>query len=126
MTSTRRRRRIGNPARPPKAAYRPTVWHRDHRYALAGIIGATALTLLAGFLGPSAVSLTLGPRDSYLPPWYLPAGILEPNEWFVSALIWAAIIVGAVGSVGGDAGPRRRLEAQGQAALRAGHRAQPG
>ena len=36
-----------------------------------GIVGATALTLLAGFLGPSAVTLTLGPRDSYLPPWYL-------------------------------------------------------
>ena len=97
MTSTRHRRRVGNPARPPKATYRPTVWHRDHRYALVGIIGATALTLAAGFLGPSAVSLTLGPRDSYLPPWYVPASFPDPNEWFVSALIWAAIIVGAVG-----------------------------
>ncbi len=72
-------------------------WHRDHRFGLAGIIGATALTLLAGFLGPSAVTLTLGPRASYLPSWYLPAGIVEPNEWFVSALIWAAILVGALG-----------------------------
>jgi hypothetical protein len=94
---TTSKRRSGNPAKPPKAVYRPTVWHRNHRYALLGIVGATALTLLAGFLGPSAVTLTLGPRDSFLPPWYLPSGIVQPNEWFVSALIWSAIIVGAVG-----------------------------
>ena len=94
MTS---KRRSGNPAKPAKAVYRPTVWHRNHRYAMLGIVGATALTLLAGFLGPSAVTLTLGPRDSFLPPWYLPSGIVEPNEWFVSTLIWAAIIVGAIG-----------------------------
>ena len=91
------KRRSGNPAKPAKAVYRPTVWHRNHRYALTGIVGATVLTLLAGFLGPSAVTLTLGPRESLLPPWYLPSGIVKPNEWFVSGLIWAAIIVGAVG-----------------------------
>jgi alpha-1,6-mannosyltransferase len=53
--------------------------------------------LLAGFLGPSAVTLTLGPRRSYMPPWYLPAGVVNPNEWFVSILIWVAILLGAVG-----------------------------
>jgi alpha-1,6-mannosyltransferase len=94
---TASKRRSGNPARPAKAVYRPTVWHRNHRYALIGIVGATGLTLLAGFLGPSAVALTLGPRESLLPPWYLPAGMVKPNEWFVSGLIWAAIIVGAIG-----------------------------
>jgi alpha-1,6-mannosyltransferase len=41
--------------------------------------------------------LTLGPRHSYLPPWYLPAGLVKPNEWFVSILIWAAILLGALG-----------------------------
>ena len=91
------RHRAGNPAKPPTTVYRPHQWHRDHRYALAGIVGATALTVLAGWLGPSAVALTLGPRRSYLPPWYLPAGILQPNEWIVSIMIWAAIIVGAAG-----------------------------
>jgi alpha-1,6-mannosyltransferase len=91
------RHRAGNPAKPPTTVYRPHQWHRDHRYALAGIVGATALTVLAGWLGPSAVALTLGPRRSYLPPWYLPAGIVQPNEWIVSIMIWAAIIVGAVG-----------------------------
>jgi alpha-1,6-mannosyltransferase len=97
MSSTKARRRSGNPAKPPKQVYRPRVWHRDHRYALAGIVGATALILLAGFLGPSAVTLTLGPRRSYLPPWYLPARFGEPNEWLVTIMIWAAIIVGAIG-----------------------------
>lgn len=91
------KRRSGNPARPAKAAYRPTVWHRHHRWGLFGIVAATGLTLLAGFLGPSAVTITLGPRDSLLPPWYLPAGIVKPNEWVVSILIWSAIVVGAVG-----------------------------
>ncbi|HKF89035.1 MAG TPA: hypothetical protein VKB85_13310, partial [Propionibacteriaceae bacterium] len=91
------RHRAGDPAQPPTTVYRPHQWHRDHRYALAGIVGATALTVLAGWLGPSAVALTLGPRRSYLPPWYLPAGILQPNEWIVSIMIWAAIILGAAG-----------------------------
>jgi alpha-1,6-mannosyltransferase len=77
--------------------YRPTRWHRDHRYAVAGIVTATALTWFVGALGPSAVTLTLGPRKTFLPPWYLPAGIVRPNEWLVSGLIWAAIAVGAGG-----------------------------
>ena len=93
----RHRGSAGNPARPPKPVYRPTVWHRNHRWGLAGIIGATALTVPVGFLGPSAVTLTLGPRDSYLPPWYLPAGLVHPQEWAVSATIWVAVIVGVLG-----------------------------
>ena len=97
MTATKHRRRSGNPAKPPKPQYRAEIWHRNHRFAVFGIVGATALTLLAGFLGPSAVTLTLGPRDSYLPPWYLPSGLVTPNEWFVSILIWTAIILGALG-----------------------------
>jgi alpha-1,6-mannosyltransferase len=97
MTATKHKRRSGNPAKPPKPPYRPEIWHRNHRFAVFGIVGATALTLLAGFLGPSAVTLTLGPRDSYLPPWYLPSGLVTPNEWFVSILIWTAISLGALG-----------------------------
>ena len=97
MTATKHKRRSGNPAKPPRPAYRPGVWHRNHQFALFGIVGATELTLLAGFLGPSAVALTLGPRHSYLPSWYLPAGLVQPNEWFVSLLIWAAIVLGALG-----------------------------
>jgi alpha-1,6-mannosyltransferase len=97
MTATKHKRRSGNPAKPPQPRYRPGIWHRNHQFALFGIVAATALTLLVGFLGPSAVTLTLGPRHSYLPPWYLPARVITPNEWFVSILIWVAIILGALG-----------------------------
>jgi hypothetical protein len=97
MTAIKQKRRSGNPAKPPAPRYRPGIWHRNHQFALFGIVGATALTMLAGFLGPSAVTLTLGPRHSYLPPWYLPAGVVKPDEWFVSILIWAALLLGAVG-----------------------------
>jgi hypothetical protein len=103
-----------SPAHPPIRRYAPNVWHRDHRYGLAGVVAATGLTLVAGFLGPSVVTLTLGPRDTLLPPWYLPDRWLDPNEWFVSAVIWLAIIVGAVGlwvslrALAGGWMPRRR------------------
>ncbi len=95
--TARARDRGGDPARPPRPVYRPKVWHRDHRYALAGIVGTTALTVITAALGPSAVALRLGTRESYLPPWYLPYGIVNPNEWVVSIMIWVAIFVGALG-----------------------------
>ncbi|WP_375424281.1 polyprenol phosphomannose-dependent alpha 1,6 mannosyltransferase MptB [uncultured Friedmanniella sp.] len=98
MSSTaKRRRRSGNPAKPAAVVYRPTRWHRNHRYGLTGIVGATVLTVVTGFLGPSAVTLTLGKRHSLLPPWYLPGGLVHPDEWLVSVMIWLAIVVGAVG-----------------------------
>jgi hypothetical protein len=88
----------GNPAKQRRRVYAPEVWHRDHRWAMVGIVGATVITIVVGFLGPSAVALTLGPRRNLLPPWYLPADAIPvPNEWLVSALIWFAIVVGAVG-----------------------------
>lgn len=95
--SSGKTKRGGNPARSPKQRYRPQLWHRDHRFALAGIIAATGLTVLTGALGPSAATLTLGPRKSFLPPWYLPAGIFEPNQWLVSILLWLGVIAGGVG-----------------------------
>ena len=55
------------------------------------------LTLVTGFLGPSVVALTLGPRDSLLPPWYLPAGLVQPNEWVVTAMVWLIVVAGAAG-----------------------------
>ncbi len=93
----RRHRSRGNPAKSRKQVYRPSQWHRHHRYALACIVGATVLTVFTGFLGPSAVTLTLGKRRSLLPPWYLPAGVVEPNEWVVSILVWTAIGIGTLG-----------------------------
>ncbi|GAB3919680.1 hypothetical protein GCM10011575_36760 [Microlunatus endophyticus] len=81
----------------PATGYRPLRWHRDHRVGLAGIVGAVGLCVIVGGLGPSVITITVGPRRDLLPPWYLPKGILDPNEWLVSLMIWAAIAVGAVG-----------------------------
>lgn len=92
MSSTRLRRPLDEQVVPPAAR---RSWHRDPRWALVGIIGATALTWIAGFLGPSVVALSLGPRHSALPPWYVTK--VHPDEWLVSGLVWAAILVGAIG-----------------------------
>ncbi|QDP94946.1 hypothetical protein FOE78_02570 [Microlunatus elymi] len=77
--------------------YRPTRWNRDHRVGLIGITGATLLCLIVGALGPSVVTIKLSPRDGFLPPWYLPKGIVHPNEWLVSVMIWVAIGIGGIG-----------------------------
>lgn len=62
---------------------------------MGGIVVSAALWISTGFLGPSVVTLTLGPRESWLPPWSLSGA--EPSEWLVSLMTWAAIAVGAVG-----------------------------
>lgn len=82
--------------------YAPTVWHRDHRFMIGGTLLAVGISMLVGFLGPSAATLELGPREgSLLPPWYLPAGWIEPNEWLVSILLWIAVIIGGIATVVG-------------------------
>ncbi|SDS60245.1 hypothetical protein SAMN04489812_2415 [Microlunatus soli] len=82
---------------PAVAGYRPSVWHRDHRVGLAAIIAATVFCLIVGALGPSVITITLGPRDGLLPPWYLPSKVVEPAEWLVSLLIWGALALSGVG-----------------------------
>ncbi|MFW6599090.1 polyprenol phosphomannose-dependent alpha 1,6 mannosyltransferase MptB [Propionibacteriaceae bacterium Y2011] len=75
--------------------YTPTAWHRDHRVAIGGILGFSAISLTLAILGPSAVTLVLGPRDgSLLPPWYGPALPQRPNEWVVCIAAWVAILLG--------------------------------
>jgi hypothetical protein len=64
---------------------------------VAAIIAATVLCVVVGALGPSVITITLGPRDGLLPPWYLPKGVVDPNEWVVSVMIWVALALGAIG-----------------------------
>lgn len=84
---------------PPTSNRAKAPWHRRPRTGLLLIVAATALTVLVGFLGPSVVTLTLGPRRGAFPsPWYLPKGLLpETNEWLASGIVWLLIILGAVG-----------------------------
>ncbi|SDB80927.1 hypothetical protein GA0111570_103172 [Raineyella antarctica] len=68
------------------------------RLGLGLILLATVLTVAVGALGPSAVTLTLGPRRTLLPPYYLPAGtITTPNEWVVSGVLFGAVVIGGLG-----------------------------
>lgn len=83
--------------RPREPLYHPQAWHRSHRFGVAGIVAATVITLVVGFLGPSAVTITLGPRRSLLAPWYLPTGLVQPGEWLVTGLVWLLLLVGAGG-----------------------------
>lgn len=72
-------------------------WTRSAPLAMGLIIGATVLTVLVGVVGPSSVVLTLGPRKSFLPPWYLPAGTITLPGWLLAGSLWVAIVAGAVG-----------------------------
>lgn len=75
-------------------------WTRKPRVGIGLIIAATVLTVITGFLGPSVVTLTLGPRINWLPPWYLPSDVIGvPHEWLVVGMVMAAIVVGAIGLV---------------------------
>jgi len=63
------------------------------------IVGSTAGIAGVSFLGPSAVTLSLGPRyGSLLPPWYIPStwGIAL-NDWAAVTITYLCIAVGAVG-----------------------------
>ena len=75
-----------------------TPWHRHPRVGIGLVLASTALTLIVGVLGPSVVTLTLGPREgSLLPPWYVP-GLLKPDSWIIAGLGWLIIFVGAGGT----------------------------
>src|SRR5665647_2776002 len=54
--------------------YEPTSWRSRPVVGLALIIGSTLGIVGVSFFGPSAVTLSLGPRyGSLLPPWYIPS-----------------------------------------------------
>ncbi len=74
------------------------AWTSSPRLGIGLIVLATVLTVGVGALGPSAVALTLGPRRSLLPPYYLPTGLIPvPGEWVVSSILFVAVGLGGVG-----------------------------
>ncbi len=74
--------------------YAPTAWHRDHRFAVGGILLATTISWVISLLGPSAVALDMGPRNgSLLPPWYGPKLPSMPNEWAVCIASWLLLLI---------------------------------
>jgi alpha-1,6-mannosyltransferase len=61
------------------------------------IIVATVVTVAIAFSGPSAVTLKLGPRINYMPPWYLPVSWISLGEWVVVPGLWAMLALGSIG-----------------------------
>lgn len=74
-----------------------TPWHRSPKVAIALMLVFTALSVFIGFMGPSVMTLSLGPRDgSLLPPYYVPGGRRLLNNWLVAFLGWGLVIIGAI------------------------------
>lgn len=77
-----------------------TPWHRSPRLALALMLLYTAMTVTIGFLGPSVLTLTLGPRaGSLLPPYYLPGSGHKINGWLIAALGYLTVVLGLISTV---------------------------
>ena len=75
-------------------------WHRRPMLGSLLCFIATVIGSLTAFLGPSVVTLQLGPRQNLLPPWYLPVDLSnQPNEWLVVSMGVTAVLVGCVGAV---------------------------
>lgn len=80
-------------------------WTKDGRLGFRLIVISCLVTILIAFLGPSTVTLNVGPANgSLLPPWYLPVewgraiGLPLP-EWVVVPVLWIGITLGSVGLV---------------------------
>ncbi|MFT3835107.1 MAG: polyprenol phosphomannose-dependent alpha 1,6 mannosyltransferase MptB [Micropruina sp.] len=72
-------------------------WTKNARLGLRLIIAATLVTIVVAFMGPSAVTLRLGPRSSFMPPWYLPSGLVSLNEWVAVLSLWLGLAAGSIG-----------------------------
>lgn len=77
-------------------------WTRHSRVALALIGASVGMTIVVAALGPSAVTLNVGPAPGPLPPWFVPADVgravrLPLSEWILVPALWVGIVLGAVG-----------------------------
>ena len=80
-------------------------WTYDGRLGLRLIVVSCLVTIVIAALGPSTVTLNVGPANgSWLPPYFIPAEVgqswgLPLPEWIVVPVLWAGLIVGAFGLV---------------------------
>ncbi len=77
-------------------------WTAKSRVALALIGVSVGITIVVAALGPSSVTLDVGPASGPWPPWFIPADVgerlgLPLSEWILVPALWLGIIVGAVG-----------------------------
>ena len=81
------------------------AWTRNGRLGFWLIVVSCLTTIVVAALGPSTVTLNVGPADgSLLPPWFIPVEVgerigLPLSEWVVVPVLWVGIILGAIGLV---------------------------
>ena len=78
-------------------------WSTDGRLGFRLIVISCLTTIVVAFLGPSTVTLNVGPaQGSLLPPWFIPEEVgarigLPLSQWILVPALWIGIILGAVG-----------------------------
>lgn len=72
-------------------------WSANPRIGMILIIGAALVPIIIGAMGPSVVTLELGPRESWLPPYYFATGLVTLNEWVAVVPLWLSLPAGAIG-----------------------------
>ncbi len=77
-------------------------WTAKSRVALALMGASVGLTIVVSALGPSPVTLDVGPASGPLPPWFVPKDVgrtlgLPLSEWILVPALWLGIVLGAVG-----------------------------
>ena len=77
-------------------------WTSSPRVGMGLIVTSVLITIAVAALGPSSVTLNVGPASSLLPPWFIgeDAGArlgLPASEWLVVPALWIGIVLGAIG-----------------------------
>lgn len=78
-------------------------WTYDGPWGLRLIVASCLITIVVAFLGPSTVTLDVGPANgSLLPPYFIPSELgarlgLPLPEWVVVPALWIGILLGAIG-----------------------------
>ena len=78
-------------------------WTKNGRLGFWLIVASCLTTIAVAFLGPSSVTLNVGPANgSLLPPYFIPVEWgerigLPLSEWVVVPALWVGITIGTVG-----------------------------
>ena len=77
-------------------------WSTNGHLGFWLIVASCLTTILIAALGPSVVTLDVGPAGSLLPPWFIPADVgrqigLPLSEWVLVPALYAGLTAGALG-----------------------------
>ena len=77
-------------------------WSTSGHLGFRLIVASCLTTIVIGFLGPSVVTLNVGPATSLLPPWFIPVEVgksigLPLSEWVLVPALYLGLLAGAIG-----------------------------